>query len=730
MSLMIGTANYLVLVALKVKIRKNKTDINVNLTKDRNMKHLEIDSQNQQQELAFDIVANTNTCVFITGKAGTGKTTFVKRICEEINKRFVVLAPTGIAAIAVGGQTMHSFFGFPLEVLGPHSVLELSLEKRLLIERTDTFILDEVSMVRSDMVDCMDRCLRGIMNTHAPFGGKQVVFVGDLYQLPPVVNRGSADEDMLNDLYGGGIPFFYKAHVLKRMNLPKIEFLKIYRQDDPVFVGLLNKMRVGTAKAEDLKVLNERVSAEGETADFSVTLTAYNKIADGINERRLNAIEEDEYIYNGVIEGDFKLKDALAPEKLKLKVGAQVIFCRNDYSNSQKYVNGTIAQVVELKDDEIKVRLENGTILMVDQVTWENRESRYNEKEHKMESQIVGTYTQYPLKLAWAITIHKSQGMTFERMHLDLTRGTFAPGQAYVAVSRMRSLEGLTLSRPLLTCHITLNPEVRAFANSFNDTDMINDELEMGRMMYRYLAEKDYDKAVACSLAQVVDKACRNDLRNAALIAKRMFDIMLNDEVLLGRTADVKLLKDCSMTSNFLNAVFCLYGNRYEEAIGYANMVLARKVCLEAMYIKGRALYTLGMYDAAYDMNLQIQTASKESEERMGIDKKQYLFEAKVNDKVGNQNLAVCKRLIKLCPTCWDAYLLLKKDFAKNGSVFEVEEQAEDSMLIGAFMKPYTNDVEFTKLLMSEMENNSKAFHKFCRRLQKLSYNTHKDEAF
>lgn len=686
------------------------------------------DKTNVEQELAFDIIANTNTCVFITGKAGTGKTTFVRRICEEINKRFVVLAPTGIAAIAVGGQTMHSFFGFPLEVLGPHSTLELSLKKRHLIERTDTFILDEVSMVRSDMVDCMDRCLRGIMNTHAPFGGKQVVFVGDLYQLPPVVNRGSADEDMLNDLYGGGIPFFYKAHVLKRMNLPKIEFQKVYRQDDPVFVGLLNKMRVGAAKAEDLMVLNERVSAEGEAADFSVTLTAYNKIADGINERRLEAIEEDEYIYNGVIEGDFKLKDALAPEKLKLKVGAQVIFCRNDYSSSQKYVNGTIAQVVELKDDEIRVRLENGTVLTVDQVTWENRESQYNEKEHKMESQIVGTYTQYPLKLAWAITIHKSQGMTFERMHLDLTRGTFAPGQAYVAVSRMRSLEGLTLSRPLLTCHITLNPEVRAFANSFNDTDMINDELEMGRMMYRYLAEKDYDKAVACCLTQVVDKARRNDLRNASLIAKRMFDIMLNDEVLLGRTADVKLLKDCSMTSNFLNAVFCLYGNRYEEAIGYANMVLARRTCLEAMYIKGRALYAMEMYDAAYDVNFQILTATKESEDRMGVDKKQYLFEAKVNDKIGNQNLAVCKRLIRLCPTCLDAYLLLRRDYQQYGPEIEVKETDEDVALVGAFIEPFVREVEFVNLLMAEKENNSKAFHKFSRRLQKLSYNTQQDE--
>ena len=310
------------------------------------MKSLEIqiDRNNVDQQMAFDIVANTNTCLFITGKAGTGKTTFVKRIQEEIKKNFIVLAPTGIAAINVGGETIHSFFGLPLEVIGPHTKIEVSLEKKTLLENVDTIIIDEASMVRSDMVDAMDRYLRAVFSTHMPFAGKQIVFVGDLYQLPPVVKRGSADEEMLNDLYGTGVPFFYKAHVLKRMNLPKIEFRKIYRQNDADFVRILNKIRIGETKKEDLEILNQHICNTKETKDYSVTLTAFNNMAISINEEKLDEIEAEEFVYEGKITGDFKRKDFPVPDKLRLKVGAQVIFCRNDYMHG--CANGTIAKAV------------------------------------------------------------------------------------------------------------------------------------------------------------------------------------------------------------------------------------------------------------------------------------------------------------------------------------------------------------------------------------------------
>ena len=353
-------------------------------------------------------------------------------------------------------------------------------------------------------------------------------------------------------------------------------------------------------------------------------------------------------------------------------------------------------------------------------VSWENVESQYNRDTRKMESTIIGSFTQYPIKLAWAITIHKSQGMTFDRMHFDLSRGTFQAGQAYVAISRMRSLEGLTLSHPIMPHHIMQNPEVRAFANSFNDAVMIDDEIEIGKMVYKHLAKKEYDLAAKVCLDLVVAKSKRNDLRNAALIAKKMFDIMLDDKNLMGRTKKVKLLKDCSMTCNFLNAVFCLYGNRYEEAIGYADMVLSRKNCLEAMFVKERALYELCRYDEAFDMNYQIINTSKEAEEKKAIDKKLLLFEARVNAQIGNPNISICKQLINICPECIDAYCLLRKDAIRNGKSIEVSEDEENASLMLSFNDSNVSDDDFRKTLM-KADLSGKECLKLRRRINKIT---------
>lgn len=682
------------------------------------------DETNIEQQKAFNLVANTNTSLFITGKAGTGKTTFVKRIQKEINKNFLVLAPTGIAALNVGGQTMHSCFGFPLEIIGPTTHMEVSLAKRRVLENTDTIIIDEASMVRADMVDGMDRFLRSLTYSHLPFGGKQVVFVGDLFQLPPVYKQGTADEDMLRNLYGNGTPYFYKAYALKRMNLPKIEFQKVYRQKDQPFLDILDRMRVGENIQEDFEIINEHVSSDDKVGDYSVTLTAYNRITESINEMRLDEIEAEEFCYEGVLDGKFKIQDAPVPVNLKLKIGAQVIFCRNDYLRG--VVNGTIAIVSKLTDDQIVVVLEDGEKVNVEKMVWESKESVYNEKARKVESKVVGRFTQYPLKLAWAITIHKSQGMTFDRMHFDLTRGTFAPGQAYVAISRMRSLEGLTLSNKLCSYHIKQNAEIKAFANSFNDVPMIDEEYKFGKEFATCFNDQDYDGAVQVCMKQVIAKIKSGDYRNAALVAKRMFDAMLDDECLHDATKNVPLLKDCSMTCDFLNAVLCLYGGRYEEAIGYSDIVFDKKTaqkkspCLEGLFIKAKALYRLERYEEADNMAKYIREISTNSDEKMAIDKKQYLFEVQLNQKLGRSNLETCRHLVKLCPEYLPAYMMIRKEAFANDLHIEIDEEEEKNAFVLAFNDKAVSDSDFEKQL-KEADKTSSEFQKFSRRARRIN---------
>ncbi len=679
-----------------------------------------IDQTNVEQQKAFELIANTNTSLFITGKAGTGKSTFIKTIQEEIDKNFLVLAPTGIAALNVGGQTMHSFFGFPFEVVCPGTRMEVSEEKQTVLKKVDSIIIDEASMVRADLVDGMDRFLRHLMRTHLPFGGKQILFVGDQYQLPPVVKMGTIDEELLRKMYGDGMPYFYKANVLRRMNMPKIEFQHVYRQKDEDFLAILDRIRVCQATQDDLATLNEHIGTNDDVEDFAVTLTAYNKMAENINDSKLAEIESEEHTYEGELEGKFRIQDSPVPATLRMKVGAQVIFCRNDYPRG--VVNGTIAKVIELGDDSIKVVLKDGKKLNVEKMTWETRESVYNENTKAVESVTIGTFTQYPLKLAWAITINKSQGMTFDRMHFDLTRGTFLPGQAYVAISRMRTLDGLTLSKPISAYHIMPNAEIVAFSNSFNDVELIDEELAFGQIFYKYLAKKDYDNAAQACLHQALSKIKKGDFRNAALLVKRMYDVMLDDECLMGATNGIPLLKDCSMTCNFLNAMLCLYSGRLGEAIGYTDMVLARKACLEAMFIKSSALYRLERFEEAAEVSQQVFDAAKASDDKMPADKKQYRFEMKLNEKLGKSNVETCKHLLSRCPEYLPAYSVMRKEALSNNMMIEIGEEEENTLVL-SFNDNEISAEEFEQKI-KEANVNSVEFRLFSRRVRKIKEGT------
>lgn len=673
------------------------------------------ESFNKEQQKAFELVKNTNSSLFITGKAGTGKTTFVKRIQQEIKKNFLVLAPTGIAALKVEGQTIHSVFRFPFEVITPETQLWEDYntnpgryqKAKSLLTLVDTIIVDEVSMVRCDIVDAMDRILRWVMSTNQPFGGKQVVFVGDLCQLPPVVK--AEDSKILAKYYGGVSPFFYKAHVIKRMNLPKIEFRKVYRQTDGEFINLLNKMRSGEVTCRDLELLNKNIAAPKDSDDYFVTLATRNDVASDINYGKLAELEGEEYCYEGFISGNFKKNDCPVPMTLKLKVGAQVIICRNKCVEG--CVNGTIAKVVELGDNYIKIALQDSREEYVAPATWKNYEKVANEKTKEIENREIGSFTQFPLKLAWAITIHKSQGMTFDRMHLDLSGGVFASGQTYVAISRMRSLDGLTLSHPIRPSHIIVNPEVTEFYKTLNDYAVIDDELEIGTAIKQHLDVKDFDGASLVCLNAAIAKVHNGDMKNAALMLKKMYDVMLDDDCLLGLTGEEALLTNETTTSNFINAVFRLYGNRFEEAIVFADKVLSRRRCPEAMFIKARALYALDKYDEANDAYFELEMASNNQSGKI-IDQKQYLFVAKLNEKLGVSNVEICKKLIKLCPECINAYAIMRREALKDGKQID-----DNGNLYKIFNDSSVSDEEFENELS---QADSRELIKLRRRVNNL----------
>jgi len=486
-----------------------------------------IDTQNKQQVMAFELIANTNSSFFLTGRAGTGKTTFLRNVQKMVDKQFITLAPTGVAAILAGGDTIHSFFGLPMDVCSTGTMGKMSEARILTLIHTDTIIIDEVSMVRCDIIDAIDFTMRKTLRSSLPFGGKQVIFVGDMFQLPPVVKQG-AEHELMHDLYHTDDFFFYKADVIKRMRMVKIEFQKVYRQEDADFLRILENVRLNKTTPENLMYLNERVCQPTKEDGAVITLASLNRTADTINQQRLSEIEAEEYTYEGTVTGKFEEKRFPVDKTLKLKVGAQVMFTRND--QQKRWVNGTIGTVTKLAKDEIQVTTEGGDAYVVPNCSWESYSYEYDKEERKMKKELMGTFTQYPLRLAWAITVHKSQGMTFDKLYLDLSRGMFAAGQLYVALSRVRSLGGLYLSRPIIPQYAHTSREVLAYANGYNDEQVINSEIESGKAVYQLLAHHDYDEAAKQYLMLVQKKAAAGDIKEAMQQTKRFLDTIICDE--------------------------------------------------------------------------------------------------------------------------------------------------------------------------------------------------------
>lgn len=593
----------------------------------------QLDTNNKEFQDALQLITHTRQSVFLTGKAGTGKSTFLKYICNHTKKKYVVLAPTGIAAINAGGVTLHSFFKLPFRPMLPDDP-DLSLshgrifeffkypkEKRKIIAEVDLIIIDEISMVRADIIDCVDRILRVYSgNMRLPFGGKQLLFVGDVFQLEPVVP--SDQKEILSLFYAS--PFFFSARVFKDINLVPIELQKVYRQTDSVFINILDRIRNNAARKQELDTLNGRYfpSFEPQNEDMYITLATRRDQVDFINEKKLAELPGEEYVSVGKIEGDFPESSLPTQLNLSIKEQAQVIFIDNDYE--RRWVNGTIGMVSGIDENgNVYVLLESGVEHLVEPTSWRNYKYKYNEKEKRIEEEIVGTFEQLPIRLAWAITVHKSQGLTFSRVVVDLTGEVFAGGQTYVALSRCTSLEGLVLKSKISSRDIFIRKEIVEFSQIFNNQALIEKsikeseaELQYGRAAqgFRQGNMKEAVEAFAAAVSK------RNELDNP--MVQRLLRLKL--QALNSQKAQIKALREelhsLRETQKEYAHEYYLMGN---ECITKAHDANAAIRCfdkalnlnpnyVEAWVRKGVTLLDIGEdYDAQVCLNKAVKLSPK-----------------------------------------------------------------------------------------------------------------------
>lgn len=456
------------------------------------------DTSSPEFQNALSLIRFTHHSLFLTGKAGTGKSTFLRYVCSEVKKKHVVLAPTGIAAINACGTTLHSFFKLPFHPLLPddprfapthlRDFLKYSKSHIKLLREVELIIIDEISMVRADIIDFIDRILRVFcQKMREPFGGKQMLFIGDVFQLEPVVK--SDERSILNRFYPN--PYFFSAKVFREMRLVSIELKKVFRQTDSGFIATLDRIRNNTATELELKLLNTRYAAETEHPHedtLNIVLATRRDNVDHINQTELNKLPGEPITLQGFIDGEFPPTALPTLMELEVKEGAQIIFVKNDQEH--RWVNGTLGTIsrIDMEQQRLYVDTETHTSLEVEPERWSNVRYSYNEKEKRIEEEELGTFTQYPIRLAWAITIHKSQGLTFDRTTIDFGGGTFTGGQAYVALSRCTSLEGLTLKRKITRSDIFVSPDIVSFAAQFNNETLLQHALSTAKADTEYRA--------------------------------------------------------------------------------------------------------------------------------------------------------------------------------------------------------------------------------------------------
>ena len=688
---------------------------------------------NIEQMNAYRMIANTNNSFFLTGKAGTGKSTFLRNICKSVNKNFVILAPTGVAAVNVGGQTIHSFFGLSFGVQGPCNYGTISKERIRTIEKIDTIIIDEISMVRCDIIDVIDRMLRRHRKNSQPFGGVQMVFVGDMFQLTPIITF--TDKPILRKFYNSRSYCFYDAKVLDIIKLPKIEFSKVYRQSDPDFIDMLDRFRVGDVQATDLNMLNSRVVDEDivSTADngYRITLTTRKNDAAMINESRLASLSAKEYSFKATYEGDCSKCKDVADEDLHLKEGAQVMFIKNNHRNG--WANGTIGVVSSISKDKITVILECGQEYEVDKSIWEAIEYEYDEQSKMVIKKVVGRVIQYPLRLAWAITIHKSQSLTFDKVAIDLGNGAFAYGQTYVALSRARSFSGIDLLQYVGSDSVKVSREVLEFASEFNDEKLISSELEIGEAISQFEKSKDYDMSAVTLCTMAKEAMLRNDIQQGYYLMTRVFQYVADDDCLMGLT-DWQACENSSKEAMFMNAVRLLYTGRHHDAVSVLNCLLLYKPDkFNAVYHLARAYEFLEDKDHLSDCLADLSNIVKELVNN-GIGSsafRKFNYRRAVTNSLihGNASgISILALLLQENPAYIKYHTSIRSIIQKYKQYLE-SEISDDNVIIKAILDESISENAFLEIVLETQKENGIAWRKYRRSLSELEFNMTDDEA-